>query len=43
MSYREAVSEFIRLYQEAGGNPTTDPVSAVRELFGAYSQARVFA
>ena len=43
MSYREAVSEFIRFYQEAGGNPTTDPVSAVRELFGAYSQARVFA
>ena len=43
MSYKDAVTEFIRLYGEAGGKPTTDPVAAVRELFAAYSQARVFA
>ena len=43
MSYRRAVQEFIRLYREAGGNVGADPVAAVRELFAAYSQARVFA
>jgi len=43
MTYKGAISEFIRLYQEAGGKPTADPIAAVRELFAAYSQARVFA
>lgn len=43
MSYAAAIREFIRLYEEAGGKPSADPVAAVRELFAAYSQAQVFA
>ena len=42
MSYEAAIREFIRLYGEAGGR-TEDPLAAVREVFGAYEQARVFA
>jgi len=42
MSYEAAIREFIRLYSEVGGN-VEDPVSAVREVFAAYDQARVFA
>ena len=43
MSYAKAVREFMRLYEEAGGSIHTDPTAAVRELFAAFSQARVFA
>ena len=42
MSYLNALREFTRLYRAAGGK-TEDPLSAVREVFAAYDQARVFA
>lgn len=42
MSQEAAIREFERLYREAGGK-TSDPEAAVREVFAAYDQARVFA